>query len=175
MRSTGKNRAAATAGKNTRQMRGRQGATMNASPMRRRGNSKRGLSRCFIKNRSRSSMSSRPKEATSREATFMDFTLKVWRQPDRNDRGQFRVYKAEGITPDMSFLEMLDSVTAGLAKKGEDTIAFDHDCREGICGSCGMYINGRAHGPERGVATCQLYMRSFKDGSSIVIEPGRAK
>ena len=105
----------------------------------------------------------------------MDFTLKVWRQPDRNDRGQFRVYKAEGITPDMSFLEMLDSVNAGLAKKGEDTIAFDHDCREGICGSCGMYINGRAHGPERGVATCQLYMRSFKDGSSIVIEPWRAK
>ena len=105
----------------------------------------------------------------------MNFTLKVWRQRDRRDQGKFLEYKAAGITPDMSFLEMLDSVNAGLAKKGEDTIAFDHDCREGICGSCGMYINGRAHGPQRGVSTCQLYMRAFKDGSPIVIEPWRAK
>ncbi|HYQ87804.1 MAG TPA: succinate dehydrogenase/fumarate reductase iron-sulfur subunit [Bacteroidota bacterium] len=105
----------------------------------------------------------------------MNFTLKVWRQRDRRDQGRFLQYKAAAITPDMSFLEMLDSVNAGLAKKGEDTIAFDHDCREGICGSCGMYINGRAHGPQRGVSTCQLYMRSFKDGSPIVIEPWRAK
>jgi succinate dehydrogenase / fumarate reductase iron-sulfur subunit len=75
----------------------------------------------------------------------------------------------------MSFLEMMDAVNRGLAKNGEDTIAFDHDCREGICGSCGMYINGRAHGPMRGVATCQLYMRSFKDGDAIVVEPWRAK
>jgi len=105
----------------------------------------------------------------------MNFTLKVWRQRDRRDQGRFLQYKAAAITPDMSFLEMLDSVNAGLARKGEDTIAFDHDCREGICGSCGMYINGRAHGPQRGVSTCQLYMRSFKDGSPIVIEPWRAK
>jgi len=105
----------------------------------------------------------------------MNFKLKVWRQQDRRDQGQFLEYGASGVTPDMSFLEMLDSVNAGLARKGEDTIAFDHDCREGICGSCGMYINGRAHGPQRGVATCQLYMRSFKDGASIVIEPWRAK
>jgi succinate dehydrogenase / fumarate reductase iron-sulfur subunit len=105
----------------------------------------------------------------------MNFTLKVWRQRDRRDQGRFLVYKAGAITPDMSFLEMLDSVNAELARKGEDTIAFDHDCREGICGSCGMYINGRAHGPRRGVATCQVYMRSFKDGMTIVIEPWRAK
>jgi succinate dehydrogenase / fumarate reductase iron-sulfur subunit len=105
----------------------------------------------------------------------MNFKLKVWRQHDRKDGGGFREYAAAGITPEMSFLEMLDSVNAELARKAEDTIAFDHDCREGICGSCGMYINGRAHGPQRGVATCQLYMRSFKDGESIVIEPWRAK
>ena len=84
-------------------------------------------------------------------------------------------YQAVNISPDMSFLEMLDAVNIELAKKGEDVIAFDHDCREGICGSCGMYINGRAHGPMRGVATCQLYMRSFSDGSTITIEPWRAK
>ena len=84
-------------------------------------------------------------------------------------------YQAVNISPDMSFLEMLDTVNIELAKKGEDVIAFDHDCREGICGSCGMYINGRAHGPMRGVATCQLYMRSFSDGSTITIEPWRAK
>ncbi len=105
----------------------------------------------------------------------MNFALKVWRQRDRTDRGKFLEYRAENVTPDMSFLEMLDSVNAGLARKGEDTIAFDHDCREGICGSCGMYVNGRAHGPQRGVATCQLYMRAFKDGSSMVIEPWRAR
>lgn len=105
----------------------------------------------------------------------MNFTLKVWRQHDRQSRGQFVEYKAANILPDMSFLEMMDSVNLNLAKKGEDTIAFDHDCREGICGSCGMYINGRAHGPARGVATCQLYMRLFQDGETIVVEPWRAK
>src|SRR2546426_6853530 len=105
----------------------------------------------------------------------MNFALKVWRRRDRTDRGKLLEYRAENVTPDMSFLEMLDSVNAGLARKGEDTIAFDHDCREGICGSCGMYVNGRAHGPQRGVATCQLYMRAFKDGSSMVIEPWRAR
>lgn len=105
----------------------------------------------------------------------MNFILKVWRQPNRNSPGKLVTYEAQGITPDMSFLEMLDAVNLGLARKGEDTIAFDHDCREGICGSCGVYINGRAHGPLRGVATCQLHMRSFKDGEKIVIEPWRAK
>jgi succinate dehydrogenase / fumarate reductase iron-sulfur subunit len=105
----------------------------------------------------------------------MTLTLKVWRQHDRQSEGKFVEYKAPGVTPEMSFLEMLDSVNLGLARNGEDTIAFDHDCREGICGSCGMVVNGRAHGPQRGVATCQLYMRSFKDGDTIVIEPWRAK
>jgi succinate dehydrogenase / fumarate reductase iron-sulfur subunit len=105
----------------------------------------------------------------------MNISLKVWRQHDKNSPGKMVEYHAENISPDMSFLEMMDEVNLGLAKKGEDTIAFDHDCREGICGSCGMYINGRAHGPARGVATCQLYMRSFKDGDTITIEPWRAK
>ncbi len=105
----------------------------------------------------------------------MNFTLKVWRQHDKASRGKLEQYTARNITPDMSFLEMMDAVNRELARAGEDTIAFDHDCREGICGSCGMYINGRAHGPMRGVATCQLYMRSFEDGDTIIIEPWRAK
>jgi len=105
----------------------------------------------------------------------MNVTLKVWRQERKAAPGKFVVYQATNISPDMSFLEMMDTVNLDLARKGEDTIAFDHDCREGICGSCGMYINGRAHGPMRGVATCQLYMRSFGDGETIVIEPWRAK
>jgi len=105
----------------------------------------------------------------------MNITLKIWRQERKGSEGKFVEYPAENISPDMSFLEMMDVVNLHLAKKGEDTIAFDHDCREGICGSCGVYINGRAHGPVRGVATCQLYMRSFKDGDTIVVEPWRAK
>lgn len=105
----------------------------------------------------------------------MNVTLNVWRQDRKGAAGKMVGYKATDISPDMSFLEMMDVVNLELAKKGEDTIAFDHDCREGICGSCGMYINGRAHGPMRGVATCQLYMRSFKDGDTINVEPWRAK
>ena len=105
----------------------------------------------------------------------MNVTLKVWRQKNRNAQGKFVTYTARNITPDMSFLEMLDAVNIELVKKGEDPIAFDHDCREGICGSCGMMINGRAHGPGRGIATCQLFMRNFKDRDSIVIEPWRAR
>jgi len=105
----------------------------------------------------------------------MNFVLKIWRQQTRTSGGKFAEYRAANITPDMSFLEMLDIVNLDLARNGEETIAFDHDCREGICGSCGIYINGRAHGPLQGVATCQLYMRSFKDGETIVLEPWRAK
>ncbi|TAK57521.1 MAG: succinate dehydrogenase/fumarate reductase iron-sulfur subunit [Bacteroidetes bacterium] len=104
----------------------------------------------------------------------MNITLNVWRQPDQKSQGQFQSYPATGISPDMSFLEMLDAVNTMLVKKGEEPIAFDHDCREGICGSCGMVINGRPHGPERGVATCQLYMRHFKEGDTITLEPWRA-
>ena len=105
----------------------------------------------------------------------MNLTIKIWRQQRKNAEGKFETYKLTDVSPDMSFLEMLDKLNLELAKKGEDTVAFDHDCREGICGSCGVYINGRAHGPMRGVATCQLYMRSFSDGETIVVEPWRAK
>jgi succinate dehydrogenase / fumarate reductase iron-sulfur subunit len=105
----------------------------------------------------------------------MNLTLKVWRQKNRDEKGRFETYSAHNISPDASFLEMLDVVNLQLVKKGEGPIAFDHDCREGICGSCGMMINGRAHGPEKGAATCELRMRTFKDGDLIVVEPWRAK
>lgn len=105
----------------------------------------------------------------------MRLTLKIWRQKNCKSKGEFVNYQLNNATPDMSFLEMLDLLNLELARKDEDTISFDHDCREGICGSCGLYINGRAHGPLRGVAACQLHMRSFKDGDTIVIEPWRAK
>ncbi len=105
----------------------------------------------------------------------MNFTLKIWRQKDRNSKGKFEKYIAVDISPDMSFLEMLDAINSDLAKHGTDVIAFDHDCREGICGSCGLFINGRAHGHQPGVTTCELRMRHFKDGGTIVVEPWRAK
>ena len=105
----------------------------------------------------------------------MKLTLRVWRQKDRHSKGRLVTYGLSDVTPDMSFLEMMDLLNLDLARKGLDTVAFDHDCREGICGSCGLYINGRAHGPLEGVATCQLHMRSFHDGDTIVIEPFRAR
>jgi succinate dehydrogenase / fumarate reductase iron-sulfur subunit len=105
----------------------------------------------------------------------MNVKLKIWRQRNRNDEGRFVDYEVQNISPDASFLEMLDILNVELVKKGEDPIAFDHDCREGICGSCGMVINGRAHGPGRGTATCELRMRLFQDGDTIVAEPWRAK
>jgi succinate dehydrogenase / fumarate reductase iron-sulfur subunit len=105
----------------------------------------------------------------------MNLTLRVWRQPGPGVDGGLQDYKASDISPDMSFLEMLDVVNEGLIEQGQVPIAFDHDCREGICGSCGMMINGIAHGPSRATATCQLHMRSFKDGDTIVIEPWRAR
>jgi succinate dehydrogenase / fumarate reductase iron-sulfur subunit len=105
---------------------------------------------------------------------IMRLTLHVWRQPSSAVRGQFVTYDAPEISPDMSFLEMLDVVNERLILKGEDPIAFDHDCREGICGTCGMVINGAAHGPRRATTACQLHMRSFKDGDTITIEPWRA-
>ncbi|MSR32620.1 MAG: succinate dehydrogenase/fumarate reductase iron-sulfur subunit [Gemmataceae bacterium] len=104
----------------------------------------------------------------------MNFPLKVWRQKNSQDTGGFVHYQAKGIVPDMSFLEMLDVVNDELMEKGQEPIAFDHDCREGICGSCSLMINGRPHGPTRGT-TCQTYMRNFTDGQTIVIEPWRAK
>ena len=105
----------------------------------------------------------------------MNLTLKVWRQPNRQSAGRMVTYRADAISPDMSFLEMLDVVNEGLVERGEEPIAFEHDCREGICGSCGMMINGVAHGPERETTACQLHMRSFRDGDEIVIEPWRAR
>ena len=101
-------------------------------------------------------------------------TLKVWRQKNRAAEGKFVTYDAPGISTDMSFLEMLDVVNEGLTAKGEDPIAFDHDCREGICGSCGVTINGAPHGPRDRTTVCQLHMRSFQDGEVLEIEPWRA-
>ncbi len=107
-------------------------------------------------------------------STGMNFTLKVWRQKNSQEQGELASYSASDITPDMSFLEMLDLVNEELGKGREDPIAFDSDCREGICGSCGLVINGVAHGPGKGMTTCQVYMRQFRDGETITIEPWRA-
>jgi succinate dehydrogenase iron-sulfur subunit len=104
----------------------------------------------------------------------MNLTLHVWRQEDGSTPGRFVTYQAREISPDMSFLEMLDVVNEGLTADGEEPIAFDHDCREGICGTCGMVINGRPHGPRALTTACQLHMRSFRDGETITIEPWRA-
>ena len=104
----------------------------------------------------------------------MNLTLKVWRQKNDKSKGQFVTVQANDIADDMSFLEMLDIVNDELTRKGEDPIYFDHDCREGICGMCSLVINGRPHGPKYGITTCQLHMRSFHDGQTIVIEPWRA-
>lgn len=104
----------------------------------------------------------------------MNLKLKVWRQKDRNDTGGFKNYEVSDISSEMSFLEMIDVLNERLIENNEEPIAFDHDCREGICGMCSMYINGRPHGPWHGTTTCQLHMRAFQDGDTIVIEPWRA-
>jgi len=104
----------------------------------------------------------------------MDFTLKIWRQEDANAQGSMKEYRVTNIESDTSFLEMLDVLNQQLVEKGEDVISFDNDCREGVCGTCSLYINGEAHGPKKLVTTCQLYMRSFKDGQTIYVEPFRA-
>ena len=105
----------------------------------------------------------------------MKFTLNVWRQNGPKDKGHMATYQVEDITSDMSFLEMIDVLNEQLISQGIDPVVFDHDCREGICGMCSMFINGEAHGPGRGVTTCQLHMREFSDGDTITIEPFRAK
>lgn len=105
----------------------------------------------------------------------MNLKLKIWRQANTSDKGKMVDYNISDVSPDMSFLEMLDVLNSELIEKGEEPVAFDHDCREGICGSCSLYINGEAHGPDRGITTCQLHMRKFKDGDTIYIEPFRAK
>ncbi len=105
----------------------------------------------------------------------MRITLHVWRQKGPKDAGRVVTYAMDEVSPDMSFLEMLDVLNEGLSAKGEEPVAFDHDCREGICGSCGMVINGTPHGPRKSTTTCQLHMRSFKDGDEIWVEPWRSK
>lgn len=104
----------------------------------------------------------------------MTIHLKVWKQKNAESKGHLEDYKVENVSPDMSFLEMFDVLNEELIHEDKEPIAFDHDCREGICGMCSMYINGRPHGPLEGVTTCQLHMRSFKDGDTIVVEPWRA-
>ena len=105
----------------------------------------------------------------------MDFTLKIWRQENAKAKGRFETYRVKNISADCSFLEMLDILNESLVDKFEMPIAFEHDCREGICGTCSLYINGRPHGPDKGITVCQMHMRKFKNGSTIVIEPWRAR
>lgn len=105
----------------------------------------------------------------------MDLTLKIWRQENAKAKGKFETYKVKGVSADSSFLEMLDVLNESIVDQVQLPIAFDHDCREGICGMCSLYINGRPHGPDQGITVCQMHMRNFKDGSTIVIEPWRAK
>jgi succinate dehydrogenase / fumarate reductase, iron-sulfur subunit len=109
------------------------------------------------------------------EKKLMNLTLKIWRQKDANAKGELKTYAVTGVSPDMSFLEMLDVLNERLVAQGQEAVAFDHDCREGICGMCSLMIDGQAHGPDRGATTCQLHMRRYKDGDTIVIEPFRAK
>jgi succinate dehydrogenase / fumarate reductase iron-sulfur subunit len=104
----------------------------------------------------------------------INVTVKVWRQKNKNDKGRFETHEMKGVSTDMSFLEMFDVLNERLINEGKDPVAFDHDCREGICGMCSMYINGRPHGPKNAVTTCQLHMRSFNDGDTIVVEPWRS-
>jgi succinate dehydrogenase / fumarate reductase iron-sulfur subunit len=105
---------------------------------------------------------------------LMNLILKVWRQKGPNEKGTFKDYQAKNVSSDASFLEMLDAVNEDLISKGDDPIAFDHDCREGICGSCGFMIDGNAHGPQKSTTVCQLHMRQFNDGDTVVLEPFRA-
>lgn len=105
----------------------------------------------------------------------MNITLKIWRQKNKTDKGKFVTYKLDGVSTEMTFLEMLDYLNEKLITEGQDPVAFDSDCREGICGMCGLYINGRPHGPQKGVTTCQLSMSLFRDGESITVEPWRSK
>jgi len=105
----------------------------------------------------------------------MNLTLKVWRQKNKDDKGSFATYQVKDISSEMSFLEMFDVLNEELIREGQDPITFDHDCREGICGACSMYIDGRPHGPWQANTTCQLHMRAYKDGDTIVVEPWRAK
>ena len=120
-------------------------------------------------------MSAEGRVSEGRRQQKMSVTLKVWRQRNDSEKGKFDTYEVERVVPEMSFLEMLDVLNEELMRNGEEPIAFDSDCREGICGMCGLVINGIAHGPGKGTTTCQLYMRDFKDGDTIWVEPWRAQ
>jgi succinate dehydrogenase / fumarate reductase iron-sulfur subunit len=113
-------------------------------------------------------------KTTNMAAKTINITLKIWRQKNSKAKGELKSYNLDNVSTDSSFLEMLDQLNEELLTKKEEPVAFDHDCREGICGSCSLYINGRAHGPETGTTTCQLHMRKFKDGENIYIEPWRS-
>ncbi|WP_166825486.1 succinate dehydrogenase/fumarate reductase iron-sulfur subunit [Thalassoroseus pseudoceratinae] len=119
-------------------------------------------------------MTSIPDARENQSHDLLNLTLKIWRQSSTDERGRFQTYKLSGISTHMSFLEMLDVLNEQLVSQGEEPVAFDHDCREGICGSCGMMINGQAHGPDKETTACQLHMRKFGNGDTIVIEPWRA-
>lgn len=108
-------------------------------------------------------------------AKELNLTLKVWRQKNQNEKGKMETYQVSNISTDSSFLEMMDILNEQLIEQGDEPVAFDHDCREGICGACSMYVNGEAHGPGKRMTTCQLHMRSFNDGDTIYVEPWRAK
>ena len=112
---------------------------------------------------------------STHSASTMKLTLRIWRQKNPSSAGALQTYKLDAVSPDMSFLEMLDVLNEQLTRAGEDPVSFDHDCREGICGSCAMMINGRAHGPRKATTVCQLHMRSFKDGDVVTIEQWRAQ
>ncbi len=114
-------------------------------------------------------------DAAHADGELLDLTLQIWRQPGPDAKGGFQTYKLQGISTHMSFLEMLDVLNEQLIARGEEPVAFDHDCREGICGMCGVVINGRPHGPDAETTTCQLHMRRFHNGDTIVIEPWRAR
>src|SRR5437588_5589084 len=155
----------------------RRSETTKTSRLSPRGSTKEWINRrCCTRNRSFTRMSTCLKGATSNlPGAAMNLTLKVWRQKDARSTGALVEYTARDIVPDMSFLEMLDVVNEGLIARGEAPIAFDSDCREGICGTCALVINGIAHGGKRGTTVCQLHMRNFEDGQTIVIEPWRAR
>ncbi len=119
-----------------------------------------------------------PREAINKkimEHSTINLSLQVWRQENKSSKGKFVTYKVDNVSTEMSFLEMFDVLNERLINEGQDPIAFDHDCREGICGSCSMHINGRPHGPWHATTVCQLHMRAFKDGDTVVVEPWRAK
>src|SRR5437773_3977873 len=201
MRSNAVNRAADTSAKKARRLTAKRSATMRTTRMSRRGSSpasarrrsctrSRSISRKCIRRREVTSETKNTKDTKDtkdkkdkkdfkigryKPGALMRLHLRIWRQAGPDAAGRLVDYVADRVSPDMSFLEVLDVVNEALIKKGEDAIAFDSDCREGICGMCSLVVNGVPHGPDRGTTVCQLHMRRFKDGDTITIEPWRAR